>query len=196
MHLLFTQVHFLFWEPGRVVGQYTTTQSDTWVSDFWKEAVKMSYGSWPRFWVYAKRSSILPGGWVWFVKQSIFLNDVKILHVFLRLDWSRWKLKSELHISVTTCLIFLFLIGKSSSHRNLFISLWLRFFETHVTLFNSYLSLIDETLTGTSTRIKVSLDGVASPELQNWSLITECTLVLFPEQTFLSSNVHLQWIQR
>ena len=24
MHLLFTQVHFLFWLPGRVVGQYTT----------------------------------------------------------------------------------------------------------------------------------------------------------------------------
>ena len=24
MHLLFTQVHFLFWQPGRVVGQYTT----------------------------------------------------------------------------------------------------------------------------------------------------------------------------
>ena len=24
MHLLFTEVHFLFWQPGRVVGQYTT----------------------------------------------------------------------------------------------------------------------------------------------------------------------------
>ena len=24
MHLLFKQVHFLFWQPGRVVGQYTT----------------------------------------------------------------------------------------------------------------------------------------------------------------------------
>ena len=24
MHLLFTQVHFLFWQPGRVIGQYTT----------------------------------------------------------------------------------------------------------------------------------------------------------------------------
>ncbi len=24
MNLLFTQVHFLFWQPGRVVGQYTT----------------------------------------------------------------------------------------------------------------------------------------------------------------------------
>ena len=24
MHLLFTKVHFLFWQPGRVVGQYTT----------------------------------------------------------------------------------------------------------------------------------------------------------------------------
>ena len=24
MHLLFTQVHFLFWQPGRVVVQYTT----------------------------------------------------------------------------------------------------------------------------------------------------------------------------
>ena len=24
MHLLFTQVHFLFWQPSRVVGQYTT----------------------------------------------------------------------------------------------------------------------------------------------------------------------------
>ena len=24
MHLLFTQVHFWFWQPGRVVGQYTT----------------------------------------------------------------------------------------------------------------------------------------------------------------------------
>ena len=24
MHLLFTQVHFLFWQPGRVVGQYAT----------------------------------------------------------------------------------------------------------------------------------------------------------------------------
>ena len=24
MHLLFTQMHFLFWPPGRVVGQYTT----------------------------------------------------------------------------------------------------------------------------------------------------------------------------
>ena len=24
IHLLFTQVHFLFWQPGRVVGQYTT----------------------------------------------------------------------------------------------------------------------------------------------------------------------------
>ena len=24
MHLLFIQVHFLFWQPGRVVGQYTT----------------------------------------------------------------------------------------------------------------------------------------------------------------------------
>ena len=24
MHLLFTQVHFLFWQPGQVVGQYTT----------------------------------------------------------------------------------------------------------------------------------------------------------------------------
>ena len=24
MHLLFTQVHFLFWQPGLVVGQYTT----------------------------------------------------------------------------------------------------------------------------------------------------------------------------
>ena len=24
MHLLFTQAHFLFWKPGRVVGQYTT----------------------------------------------------------------------------------------------------------------------------------------------------------------------------
>ena len=27
MHLLFTQVHFLFWQPGRVGGQYTTTES-------------------------------------------------------------------------------------------------------------------------------------------------------------------------
>ena len=27
MHLLFTQVHFLFWQPGRVVGQYTTLTS-------------------------------------------------------------------------------------------------------------------------------------------------------------------------
>ena len=26
MDLLFTQVHFLFWQPGRVVGQYTTTK--------------------------------------------------------------------------------------------------------------------------------------------------------------------------
>ena len=26
MHLLFTQVHFLFWQPGRVVGQYTTEE--------------------------------------------------------------------------------------------------------------------------------------------------------------------------
>ena len=25
MHLLFTLVHFLFWQPSRVVGQYTTT---------------------------------------------------------------------------------------------------------------------------------------------------------------------------
>ena len=25
IHLLFTQVHFLFWQPGRVGGQYTTT---------------------------------------------------------------------------------------------------------------------------------------------------------------------------
>ena len=24
MHLLFTKVHFLFWQPGQVVGQYTT----------------------------------------------------------------------------------------------------------------------------------------------------------------------------
>ena len=24
IHLLFTQVHFLFWQPGRVIGQYTT----------------------------------------------------------------------------------------------------------------------------------------------------------------------------
>ena len=27
MHLLFTQVHFLFWQPGRVGGQYTTLLS-------------------------------------------------------------------------------------------------------------------------------------------------------------------------
>ena len=27
MHLLFTQVHFLFWQPGRVIGQYTTIAS-------------------------------------------------------------------------------------------------------------------------------------------------------------------------
>ena len=27
MHLLFTKVHFLFWQPGRVVGQYTTGQT-------------------------------------------------------------------------------------------------------------------------------------------------------------------------
>ena len=26
MHLLFTQVHFLFWQPGWVVGQYTTNE--------------------------------------------------------------------------------------------------------------------------------------------------------------------------
>ena len=25
MHLLFTQVHFLFWQPDRVGGQYTTS---------------------------------------------------------------------------------------------------------------------------------------------------------------------------
>ena len=31
MHLLFAHVHFLFWQPGQVVGQYTT---------IWKEAVK------------------------------------------------------------------------------------------------------------------------------------------------------------
>ena len=28
MHLLFTRVHFLFWQPGRVVGQYTTESGD------------------------------------------------------------------------------------------------------------------------------------------------------------------------
>ena len=28
MHLLFTPVHFLFWQPGRVVGQYTTYKSE------------------------------------------------------------------------------------------------------------------------------------------------------------------------
>ena len=28
MHLLFTLVHFLFWQPGRVVGQYTTRSPD------------------------------------------------------------------------------------------------------------------------------------------------------------------------
>ena len=28
LHLLFTQVHFLFWQPGRVVGQYTTADED------------------------------------------------------------------------------------------------------------------------------------------------------------------------
>ena len=28
VHLLFTQVHFLFWQPGRVVGQYTTYPVD------------------------------------------------------------------------------------------------------------------------------------------------------------------------
>ena len=27
MHLLFTKVHFLFWQPGRVGGQYTTSES-------------------------------------------------------------------------------------------------------------------------------------------------------------------------
>ena len=26
-HLLFTQMHFLFWQPGRVVGQYTTMKN-------------------------------------------------------------------------------------------------------------------------------------------------------------------------
>ena len=29
MHLLFIKVHFLFWQPGRVVGQYTTLQPNT-----------------------------------------------------------------------------------------------------------------------------------------------------------------------
>ena len=28
MHLLFTPVHFLFWQPGRAVGQYTTFTSN------------------------------------------------------------------------------------------------------------------------------------------------------------------------
>ena len=31
MHLLFTQVHFLFWQPGRVVGQYTIRSLSAWV---------------------------------------------------------------------------------------------------------------------------------------------------------------------
>ena len=30
MHLLFTQVYFLFWQPGRVVGQYTTIYPVNW----------------------------------------------------------------------------------------------------------------------------------------------------------------------
>ena len=29
MHLLFAQVHFLFWQPGRIVGQYTTIVRQT-----------------------------------------------------------------------------------------------------------------------------------------------------------------------
>ena len=31
MHMLFTQVHFLFWQPGRVGGQYTTHFQSVWV---------------------------------------------------------------------------------------------------------------------------------------------------------------------
>ena len=34
MHLLFTQVHFLFWQPGRVVGQYITEISCTEFNGF------------------------------------------------------------------------------------------------------------------------------------------------------------------
>ena len=30
IHLLFTQVHFLFWQPSRVVGQYTTVSRVKW----------------------------------------------------------------------------------------------------------------------------------------------------------------------
>ena len=33
MHLLFTQVHFLFWQPGRVIGQYTTKLFQTFQSN-------------------------------------------------------------------------------------------------------------------------------------------------------------------
>ena len=39
MHLLFTQVHFLFWQPGRVVGQYTTKtrQINSTANLIWKK---------------------------------------------------------------------------------------------------------------------------------------------------------------
>ena len=39
MHLLFTQVHFLFWQPGWVVGQYTTISHSVtfgYVTTFWR----------------------------------------------------------------------------------------------------------------------------------------------------------------
>ena len=36
MHLLFTQVHFLFWQPGQVGGQYTTLRYTVhFYLDFW-----------------------------------------------------------------------------------------------------------------------------------------------------------------
>ena len=49
MDLLFTQVHFLFWQPGRVVGQYTTyLLSSVWhLTTWWWDAslivCEMSY---------------------------------------------------------------------------------------------------------------------------------------------------------
>ena len=49
MHLLFTQVHFLFWQPGRVGGQYTTAYQ--WIHSSFVESLfdflkaKSAYGT-------------------------------------------------------------------------------------------------------------------------------------------------------
>ena len=48
MHLLFTRVHFLFWQPGRVVGQYTTNlKNGHWWFQNTLHWVSHSYGLLP-----------------------------------------------------------------------------------------------------------------------------------------------------